>query len=103
MPSGTKQSIVNDRQWTIQYEASPGTISTYTLVTARYKFKQTEAGVGLFQTQDTPEEAQAAGLPAAPTPDPPESSILRGPIPQPPTPDLDGTVIPSRPALKTTP
>lgn len=104
MPAGTKQSIVNDRTWTIQYESSPGTVVTYTLVTARYKFKPTETGVGLFQTQDTPEAAQAAsGLPAAPTPDLPESSILRGPIPQPPTPGIDGTVIPSRPALKTTP
>ncbi len=90
MPPGTKQRFVNDRKWTIQFESAPGQVATYTLESARYKFKPTTAGLGLFQTQDSPGVAQP-GLPLAPTPNPPEA-----PAPA-------ATVIPSRPALKSTP
>ena len=90
MPSGTKQRFVNDRQWTVQFESAPGQVTTYTLESAHYKFKATTTGLGLFQTQDSPEVAQP-GLPPAPIPEPPEA------------PAPEATVIPSRPALKTTP
>ncbi len=90
MPPGTKQRFVNDRKWTIQFESAPGQVTTYTLESARYKFKSTTTGLGLFQTQDMPEVAQP-GLPPAPIPNPPEA------------PAPEATVIPSRPALKTTP
>lgn len=97
MPAGTKQSLTNDRTWTIQFESTPGQVTTYSLVAAKYKFKPTENGIGLFQTQDAPESTLPQGLPPAPdltpTPNPPEAPI----------PDLDATVIPSRPALKATP
>lgn len=90
MPPGTKQRFVNDRQWTVQFESAPGQVTTYTLEAAHYKFKATTTGLGLFQTQDSPEVAQP-GLPPAPIPEPPEA------------PAPEATVIPSRPALKTTP
>jgi hypothetical protein len=90
LPPGTKQSLTNDRTWTVQFEATPDQVTTYTLKSARYKFKATESGLGLFQTQDSPEVAQPRGLPPAPVPSPPE-------------PDSEATVIPSRPALKTAP
>lgn len=90
MIPGTKQQFVHDRSWTIQYEASPGQIATYSLKTGRYKFKSTPAGLALVQTQDTPEATADPGLPPAPIPNPPE-------------PDAEATIIPSRPALKTAP
>lgn len=89
MIPGTKQQFVNDRSWTIQFETAPGQVATYSLKTGRYKFKSTPAGLALVQTQDTP-EAVEPGLPPAPIPNPPE-------------PDAEATVIPSRPALKTAP
>ncbi len=89
MIPGTKQQFVNDRSWTIQFETAPGQVATYSLKTGRYKFKSTPAGLALVQTQDTP-EAIEPGLPPAPIPNPPE-------------PDAEATVIPSRPALKTAP
>lgn len=89
MIPGTKQQFVNDRAWTIQFETVPGQVATYSLKTGRYKFKSTPAGLALVQTQDTP-EAIEPGLPPAPVPNPPE-------------PDIEATVIPSRPALKTAP
>lgn len=89
MIPGTKQQFVNDRPWTIQFEPAPGQVATYSLKTGRYKFKSTPAGLALVQTQDTP-EALEPGLPPAPIPNPPE-------------PDAEATVIPSRPALKTAP
>jgi hypothetical protein len=92
MPPGTKQRFVNDRKWTIQFESAPGQVTAYTLESARYKFKPSETGLGLFQTQDTPEVAQP-GLPPAPIPNPPEAQAPEG----------EATVIPSRPPLKTTP
>ena len=72
MAPGTKQKFTNDRTWTIEFESSPGRVSQYTLTSSRYKFKPSDAGLGLFQTQDLPESAQ--GLPAAPIPSPPEPS-----------------------------
>lgn len=90
LPPGTKQSLTNDRTWSVQFESAPGQVTTYTLKSARYKFKSTQTGLGLFQTQDNPEVAQPSGLPAAP-------------VPSPPAPDPETTVIPSRPALKRAP
>lgn len=92
MKPGTKQRFTNDRTWTVQYESLPGQVVTYTLHSVHYKFKQSESGLSLFKTQDTPESTQF-GLPPAPTPNPPEAAI----------PDLNGTVIPTRPPLKTLP
>ena len=90
MRPGTKQRFTNDRTWTVQFESHPGHLVSYTLHSVHYKFKQTESGLGLFQTHDTPEATQP-GLPPAPIPNPPEA------------PEFNGTVIPSRPTLKTLP
>ena len=87
--------IKNDRTWTIQFESGPGQLTKYTLNSGQYKFKPSGAGVGLFQTQDTPEVASSLRSAAsAPVPNPPEAPT--------PAPDLEATVIPSRPPLKTT-
>ena len=94
MAPGTKQKFKNDRTWTVQFESSPGNVTTYTLVSARYKFKSTESGLGLFQTSDTPETTRDSSLPPAPMPTLPEA----------PTPSPDGDVVPPRlPALKPAP
>ena len=82
MPPGTKQRLTNDRVWTIQFESSPGQLATYTLSSSRYKFKPTDGGTGLFETQDTPEVVQPGlpptpGLPPAPIPNPPEVPTLK--------------------------
>lgn len=87
MQPGTKQKFTNDRTWTIQFESAPGQVATYTLNSAKYKFKTGETGIALYETQDAP-QAGPSGLPPAPVPEPPE---------------VGTTVIPSRPALKTTP
>ena len=92
MAPGTKQKFTNDRTWTIEFESSPGRVSQYTLTSSRYKFKPSDAGLGLFQTQDLPESA-SPGLPAAPIPNPPEPSAA----------NTEGSVVPPRPTLKTTP
>ena len=89
MAPGTKQKFKNDRTWTIEFESSPGSVSQYTLTSSRYKFKPSDEGLGLFQTQDLPESAPQ-GLPAAPIPNPPE-------------PSAGDSVVPPRPTLKTTP
>lgn len=93
MAPGTKQSFKNDRTWTIAFESQPGQVTTYTLVSSRYKFKSNQESIGLFQTQDLPE---SVGQSVSPQPAPP--------IPQPPIPDSDGDVVPPRiPSLKTNP
>ena len=92
MAPGTKQKFTNDRTWTIEFESSPGRVSQYTLTSSRYKFKPSDARLGLYQSQDLPEPAPR-GLPAAPLPMPPESF----------TEDKAGSVVPPRPLLKTTP
>ena len=92
MPPGTKQRFVNDRTWTIEFESSPGRVAQYTLISSRYKFKPSDAGLGLFQTQDLPESA-SPGLPAAPIPNPPEPSASI----------FEGDVVPPRPILKAKP
>lgn len=102
MPAGTKQSLTNDRTWTIQYEGTPGQVTSYSLVAAKYKFKPTDTGVGLFQTQDTPESTLTQGAPGLPPAPQPDTTPVPNP-PEAPIPDLDATVIPSRPSLKTTP
>ena len=92
MTPGTKQKFKNDRTWTIEFESSPGLVSQYTLTSSRYKFKPSDAGLGLFQTQDGPESAQQP-IPAAPVPNPPEASEA----------NANETVVPPRPTLKTAP
>jgi hypothetical protein len=92
MAPGTKQKFKNDRTWTIEFESSPGRFSQYTLSSTRYKFKPSDAGLGLFQTQDVPESVPAP-IPAAPIPE----------APTPAEPTAEETVIPQRPALKATP
>ena len=92
MAPGTKQKFTNDRTWMIEFESSPGRVSQYTLTSSRYKFKPSDAGLGLFQTQDLPESAPQT-LPAAPIPNPPEPSAANS----------GGSVVPPRPTLKTTP
>lgn len=89
MPPGTKQKFRNDRTWTIEFESSPGRVMQYTLTSSRYKFKPSDAGLGLYQTQDLP-ETTLQGVPAAPIPDPP-------------VPSTEGSVVPTRPTLKTAP
>ncbi|RLS43429.1 MAG: hypothetical protein DWH84_05880, partial [Planctomycetota bacterium] len=80
----------NDRTWTVEFESSSGRFAQYTLTSSRYKFKPTDAGLGLYQTQDLPETAPQA-IPAAPIPDAPTPS------------DFEGDVVPPRPVLKTEP
>ena len=92
MAPGTKQKFTNDRTWTIEFESSPGRVSQYTLTSSHYKFKPSDAGLGLFQTQDLPESTPQR-LPAAPIPNPPEPSAAGS----------EGTVVPQRPTLKATP
>ena len=70
MAPGTKQKFKNDRTWTVEFESSPGRFAQYTLTSSRYKFKPSDTGLGLFQTQDLPESAPQA-IPAAPIPDAP--------------------------------
>jgi len=91
MPPGTRQSLVNDRVWTIQFDAAPDQRVTYTLDSVRYKFRQDGAAVGLYQTQDWPTAAPSQ-LPPAPVPEPP--------LPEPPLPGLDSSAAgnPLRPA-----
>ena len=92
MAPGQKQKFTNDRTWTIEFESSPGRGAQYTLTSSRYKFKPSDAGLGLFQTQDLPESAPQ-GLPAAPIPNPPEPSASI----------FEGDVVPPRPTLKAKP
>lgn len=87
MNPGTKQKFTNDRVWNIQFESTPGNVSTYTLSSTRYKFKTTDTGLGLFATHDHPEGVHPA-LPPAPIPNPPEE---------------EETIVPTRPVLKTIP
>ena len=55
MQPGQLQKLVNDRVWTIEFAPTAGQIALrYTLVSARFKFKPSGTGIGLFQTQDLP-------------------------------------------------
>lgn len=76
MKPGTLQRFANDRTWVI--EVNPGTDQSvkYTLSSGRFKFKQAEAGIGLFSTKEGPE-----------TPAPvPEPVPTEEPVPVPPAP-----------------
>lgn len=68
---GETQRFTNDRVWTIEFApTNNGQVALrYTLLSARYKFKTSGSGMGLFQTQDMP--------PVATTPVP-------NPVPNPP-------------------
>ncbi len=79
MAPGTKQKFKNDRTWTVEFESSPGRFSQYTLTSSRYKFKPSDTGLGLFQTQDLPESIPQA-IPAAPIPDAPAPAIFEGDV-----------------------
>ena len=74
MKPGTVQKFTNDRTWTIEASLGSGVLTKYTLATGNYKFKQTETGMSLYTTQDTPEAppatANAAGDSAAEVPAP---------------------------------
>lgn len=87
MAPGTKQKFKNDRTWTVEFESSSGRFAQYTLTSSRYKFKPTDAGLGLYQTQDLPETAPQA-IPAAPIPDAPTPSaaVFEGDVVPPRTP-----------------
>ncbi len=63
MKPGSLQKFANDRTWTIEVNLGNGQSTRYTLHTGRFKFKQSETGMGLFSTQESPEVA-------APAPDP---------------------------------
>ena len=69
MKPGSVQKFTNDRIWIINVNLGNGQNTKYTLSTGRYKFKQTEMGLGLFTTQQSPEApAKVAGPEASATP-----------------------------------
>ncbi len=70
---GSVQRFTNDRLWTIEFPSNGTASLRYTLVAGRYKFKPSGSGMGLFQTQDSPDTpVQApATLGPAPIPNPP--------------------------------
>ncbi len=71
MKPGTVQKFTNDRTWTIDVNLGNGQTTKYTLSTGRYKFKQSDTGMGLFSTQDQPGAPVAAGTaPTTPAPAP---------------------------------
>ena len=82
MKPGSMQKFTNDRIWIVNFNIGNGQNTKYTLATGRYKFKQTEAGIGLFMTQQSPEapapvpepdsSATSANEPSAPVPMPVE-------------------------------
>ena len=74
MKPGSVQRFTNDRQWTIEFPfTSNGPASLrYTLVTGSYKFKPSGSGMGLFQTQDSPDAPTPETLAPAPIPNPPK-------------------------------
>jgi hypothetical protein len=67
MKPGTVQKLTNDRNWTIDVNLGNGQTAKYTLSTGRYKFKQSDSGMGLFTTQDQPGASVATGTPATTT------------------------------------
>eukprot|EP00475_Leptophrys_vorax_P009035 TRINITY_DN15932_c1_g2_i2.p1 TRINITY_DN15932_c1_g2~~TRINITY_DN15932_c1_g2_i2.p1 ORF type:complete len:231 (+),score=2.79 TRINITY_DN15932_c1_g2_i2:112-804(+) len=69
---GESQRLVNDRLWTIEFPptANAQVALRYSLVSARYKFKASGTGMGLFQTQDDAPAAVAAPI-LPPVPNPP--------------------------------
>ena len=67
MKPGSMQKFTNDRIWIVNFNVGNGQSTKYTLSTGRYKFKQTEAGIGLYMTQQSPEAP-------APVPDPGSSA-----------------------------
>lgn len=69
---GESQRLVNDRLWTIEFPPTAnGQIALrYSLISARYKFKASGTGMGLFQTQDDVPTAVAVPV-QPPVPNPP--------------------------------
>ena len=80
MKPGTLQKFANDRTWTIDVNLGNGQHAKYTLSTGRFKFKQSETGIGLFSTKDSPDAP-------APVPEPDSTAIpandLAAPVPMP--------------------
>ena len=74
MKPGTIQKFTNDRNWTIDVNLGNGQTTKYTLSTGRYKFKQSDKGMGLFTTQDQPGAPVATGT-SAPTTTPAPSPM----------------------------
>lgn len=80
MKPGSMQKFTNDRIWIVNFTVGNGQTTKYTLASGRYKFKQSEAGIGLYQTQQSPEAP-------APVPQPDSSATpaneQTAPIPMP--------------------
>ena len=82
MKPGSMQKFTNDRIWIVNFNVGNGQSTKYTLSTGRYKFKQSDVGIGLFLTQQSPEapapvpepdsKATPANEPSAPVPMPVE-------------------------------
>ncbi len=82
MKPGSMQKFTNDRIWIVNFNVGNGQNTKYTLASGRYKFKQSDAGIGLFMTQQSPEtpapvpqpdaSATPANEPTAPVPMPVE-------------------------------
>ena len=70
MKPGALQKFSNDRNWTIDVSLGNGQSVKYTLSTGRYKFKQSDAGMGLFTTQDQPGTQSVTPSTIAPAPAP---------------------------------
>ena len=69
MKPGSMQKFVNDRIWIINANLGNRQNTKYTLSTGRYKFKQSETGMSLFTTRQSPEApAQAPSPDASATP-----------------------------------
>ena len=78
MKPGSMQKFTNDRIWIINVNLGGGQNTKYTLSTGRYKFKQSEAGLGLFATQQSPETPAPV-----PTPDSSATPAIEHPAPVP--------------------
>jgi hypothetical protein len=80
MKPGSMQKFANDRIWIVNFNVGNSQNVKYTLATGRYKFKQSEAGIGLFMTQQSPEAP-------APVPEPDSSATpandSSAPVPMP--------------------
>lgn len=78
MRPGTVQKFTNDRTWTIEVSLGSGVLTKYTLATGNYKFKETESGMNLYTTEDSPETPLAT---ANASPD--EAADVPAPSPMP--------------------
>lgn len=67
---GGVQTFPNDRTWTIDMDTGTGQHLRYTLESRRYKFKLTQAGMGVFSTLDQPAGSGVAPANVSPAPSP---------------------------------